>query len=261
MRGSSPLRINESVILAAGMGVRLRSISDGKPKFMFTLLNKPLILYPISILKKIGITKFTIVLPEGWVSKARDILRDLDVEICYVTNKYIEKDNGYSFLISEECVSNDIFFLSMCDHIYSVKLPYTMIKYVEKYDEHDVLIAGDKNAYYVDHNEATKILADESGNVIKIGKSLSNYNYIDTGVFIVKKSLFDIAHYIKNKYKVLKFSNIINEAIKHNFSVKVIDVTGSLWTEVDTPDDINEVMSGWRKVVIERVLGEINDVR
>ncbi len=50
--------INEAIILAGGLGTRLRSVVADQPKCMAPVKGKPFLFYVISYLQKKGIDKF-----------------------------------------------------------------------------------------------------------------------------------------------------------------------------------------------------------
>ncbi len=58
-------KVKEAVILASGMGTRIFKLTKGKPKFLLPIENKPIIIYPIKVLKMMGINKINIVIPKG----------------------------------------------------------------------------------------------------------------------------------------------------------------------------------------------------
>ncbi|WP_289445731.1 NTP transferase domain-containing protein [Klebsiella pneumoniae] len=50
--------IKEAIILAGGLGTRLRSVVSDKPKCMAPVAGKPFLHYLISFLQKIGVEHF-----------------------------------------------------------------------------------------------------------------------------------------------------------------------------------------------------------
>ncbi len=247
--------VREAVILAAGEGSRLKPCLKDMPKFLLKILGKPLISYPLTTLINMGVEKIVVVVPKGWGKVLNQIVESFDAEFKVVENQHVERENGYSFLLSEKYVEEDLFFLSMCDHIYPTKLIRKLLKSIKKMSEAIMLVAGDKKPKYIDIHEATKIKCIKD-KVIKIGKRILDYNYIDSGVFLVKKTFYEVARELAKIKRVIKLSDIINYAIEKDKIIRVANITGTAWTEIDTPKDLKELLYGKRRKVLKKVMKE-----
>jgi choline kinase len=247
------------VILASGYGTRLGSLLDGRPKFLLDVYGRPIVSYPIMALRSIGVRRFVVVVPDGWreVFEKTIATHFPELEFEVVSNELVERDNGYSFLLTSSHISDDYFLLSMCDHIYGGEIPAKLLSELGR-SRCDVLIAGDPNPPYIDVREATKIRA-EGGTVIRVGKRLRKYNYVDAGVFIASRRLYEAARRLERRTWIIKFSDILNEDVRLGYRLRVVDISPSPWTEVDTPQDLNEVVNGRRREVINRLLGDMGE--
>ena len=250
------VEVKEAVILASGMGTRISKITKGKPKFLLPVENKPIIIYPIKVLKIMGISKINIVIPKGWLKSLEEITRELPIDTCIVENEEINRENGYSLLLSRKCLTSNKFILSMCDHIYEPQLVEKIIISHEK--SLDIVIGGDSSPKFIDVSEATKIYVDKDLYLIDIGKGLPKYNYVDVGVFFMTTKIFEVLSELVKKLYVVRLSDALKEAVRRGLNAKVADVTGCLWTEVDNERDYMELMRGNRRVVLERVLSYIS---
>jgi len=253
--------IREGVILAAGLGTRLSAVSKGKPKFLVEVMGRPLVTYPVSFLKWLKVKKINIIVPHGWKKHAEEILNEFDLDIRIMENDKPERDNGYSFYLSKELVSSSKFILMMTDHVFSQKFLSSFIKRSRLNLDADILIAGDKNPKYVDIDEATKIYTTHDGRVIQIGKELVSFDYIDTGLFIFDRRTYDVAEEVIEKKDVIKLAHIITEiASRENFDVRVVDVTGFIWTEIDTVEDYLSAHYDKKRKIIERIINKLRAV-
>jgi len=250
-------KVEEAVILASGMGTRISKITKGKPKFLLPIENKPIIIYPIKVLKMMGINKINIVIPKGWINSLEEITKELPINVCVVENEEIDRENGYSLLLSRKCLTSNKFILSMCDHIYEPQLIEKIIITSHK-KSLDIVVGGDSNPKFIDVDEATKIYVDKDLNLIDIGKGLPKYNYVDVGVFFMTTKIFEVLSELVKKQYVMRLSYALKKAVRRGLNVKVADVTGCLWTEVDNERDYMELMRGNRRVVLERVLSYIS---
>ncbi|MCJ7554022.1 MAG: sugar phosphate nucleotidyltransferase, partial [Ignavibacteriaceae bacterium] len=105
-----------AVILAAGIGSRLRGIVEDKPKGFMQFGNKPIIEESITKLIRIGITKIIIV--TGYHSKYYDKLKEKYPFVVTIKNQHFENTGSmYSLFTAKELIDND-FLLLESDLIY-----------------------------------------------------------------------------------------------------------------------------------------------
>lgn len=245
----------EAVILAAGKGSRLRRISKATPKFLANIRGRPLVYYAASLLESIGVERINIVVPGGWVRKAMKMLGRFDfaAEINFIENYEVDRENGYSFLLARKEIKSKRFILTMCDHLFSKRTLMRFLQGASEFIGANVVIGGDRSPRFINVDEATKILANRSKKVLKIGKELKKFNYIDMGLFIMRRRVFEIIGDMPYRRYVLKLSDLITELIKRGATVTVAEVTGGIWTEIDTPEDYLKLHYGERKIVLRSI--------
>ena len=234
--------LEEAVILASGLGSRLRGLSD-RPKFAFLLFERPLIYYPIISLRNAGVKRFHIIVAKGYKDLALDLLNEFDVLI--LENERPERENGYTLSYAKNVVKSDQFFVSVCDHIYPKEMPLRLKK---AYLGADILIAGDRSPKHVELSEATKIRVDGR---VEVSKDLKAFDYIDTGLFIFSSRIFSFEFEREEK---LTLNRLITLSSEKGYEVRVADITGIPWKDIDTPDDVHylasekglEVLRAWR---------------
>ncbi len=251
-------KVDEAVILAAGFGKRLRGITGSIPKYFYKIENIPLILYPLSALVKVGVKRIVIVVSESFLRRAMRILSKYikalsDVKILFVSNPKPEWGNGYSLLLGSENVMGEKFLVSMADHIYTYKVPLRIVE--ETYDA-CIIVGGDSKPRFIRVEEATKILA-ENGILKKIGKNLKTFTHIDVGVMIFTKEAIGIIKKSNARYEDLSVSKAISTVAESNCQVKVVDVLGEYWIDIDTPRDLIELLYGDSRPVLDTVLEEM----
>ena len=217
------------VILAAGYGSRLAENSS-TPKGLITIRKRRIVEDSIeTILGVVGIEKIVIVTNERFRNEYSgfftDRFKDSEKRIDIVVNTSVHRGNGYSFYLAKDAISTDKFILIMSDHYFSES-------FVRKAIQGEGL-AVDADPIYVDLNDATKVMTDSQGYVRDIGKNLPKFNYIDTGFFILDRSIFRIASIIEEKQSKIGLSDIIREA-----RIGTIDVTRNLWIDIDTFEDL-----------------------
>ena len=114
--------VNQCLILAAGNGSRIASVSGGVPKPLVRLRGTPLLEHVMTSCQEAGITKFVIVvgyradLIRRWFAE-----RPLDgISVTLVENPEYDKANGVSALAAKDELHNP-FLLLMSDHIFRTK--------------------------------------------------------------------------------------------------------------------------------------------
>lgn len=253
--------IIEGVILAAGYSARLREITRGKPKQLLNIHGLPLIMYPIMNLIKIGVSKIYIVVNKENKDHIHNTVRNAKklVDIELVENNQPERENGYSFIIGIEATKTNDIILLMSDHIHVVDILHKLIDQYLSRKPH-IIVGGDSKPTYIDVAEATKVYA-EAGVVKDIGKNLKKWTHIDIGIFIVnKEKVIEYLRELENTVEKITISQIVLELARTN-KVLVGDIKGYPWTEIDTPRDLEEVLYGNRRQVVEQALSKLIEIK
>jgi len=247
--------VREAIILAAGEGSRLRMyINIPKP---FAPLGKfRLLHFPLLSLYMVGVRNFVVVSREGAKGYLSRILKSLEREINYriIINKDPDRENGYSLYLGIRNCGSDLFFVSMSDHIYPPSIPSKLLRDMD--EDIDILVAADSSPKYADINEATKIYSSD-GRVLAIGKGLRKFNYVDAGLFIMRKNVIRVIEPLLKRHEIIRVSDIVNEAIRRGYNVRVSDITGSPWIDIDTPRELTNVMYGDASELIDQIIRQV----
>ena len=246
-----------AVILAGGLGKRLRVLTGNYPKYFFKIFDYPLIMYPINTLLLSGVKKFVVVVADKYLKYMKNIINQYlcgDAEIEYVSNPYPTGENGFSLLLAAENIKEPYFILSVADHIYSPRI----VKNLQSSFSQgiNILVGGDSNPKYISTVEATKILAGEDGRLLRIGKRLKKYTHVDIGLFLMKTSSIKKFIHLKEN-KQVELSKLIHKVAENDGDVHVFDINSGLWTDIDTVSDVKEIFYGERRKVVIKVLEEI----
>jgi len=178
----------KALILAAGQGTRLRTVGDTKP--LVQLLGLGLIERVILTAKKSGIKEFCIVV--GYHGeKIREHLSDgkkYGVKIQYVQNDQWAQGNAISILKARDHFKES-FVLLMTDHNYDRRILDQLLK--TKIGKDECILCVDRNPKdHLNIDDATKVRTVDH-RIETIGKDLTDYNCIDTGIFICNPVIFD----------------------------------------------------------------------
>ncbi len=249
--------VREAIILAAGEGSRLRMyISLPKPFApvgRFRLLH-----FPLLSLRSVGVKRFIVVAnrnAERLLTRLLNMFRGIDFHI--VINNDIHRENGYSLYMGLEHLDGDVFFVSMSDHIYPPEVPQKLIKDMQP--DIDILVAGDTDPQYIDIEEATRIYTI-NGRVIRIGKGLRKYNFVDAGLFLMRRTVYGLVQSIVREHEIVRISDIINHAVEQGYNVQVSDITGMPWIDVDTPKEMHKVMYGEASGIVDLITERVGEI-
>jgi 1L-myo-inositol 1-phosphate cytidylyltransferase len=177
------------LILAAGLGTRLRGVSDSKP---LALLNgTPLIEHVIFRAASAGVIEFVVVTGhqadrvEAFLALLRDRLR-VSIECVRVGDWTCA--NGHSVLAGSDVIVGN-YLIMMSDHLFDPAIVQRVLTAAPA--DAALTLAVDRNLTgpYLDIDDATKVLTDEDGRIVRIGKTIDQYNAIDTGIFLATPDL------------------------------------------------------------------------
>lgn len=225
--------VNECLILAAGNGSRIASVSGGVPKPLVPLRGIPLLEHVMTSCQEAGITRFVIV-----VGYRADLIRRWFAERSFegISVKLIEnpdyhKANGVSALAAKAELHNP-FLLLMCDHIFEPKTAKALAQRPLADDE--VILAVDRNVDGVfDLDDATKVKC-AGDHIVDIGKDLAHYDALDTGMFLCSAALFDRLESAKRDGNC-SLSDGMRQLAREQ-KLRAFDIGGAHWQDVDSPE-------------------------
>lgn len=181
----------KALIVAAGLGSRLRAIAPSKP--LAAVNGKPLIQNVIESATQAGIDEFVVVTGYQAIPIRAFIDRFVQrtgLRITVVHNPEWTRSNGLSVLAAESLLDNE-FVLLMADHLFEPGLLGDLLAAPRA--PGSVVLAVDRrlNNPLVDLDDVTRVRTDISGGISAIGKGLRDYDAFDTGVFLTSRALIE----------------------------------------------------------------------
>jgi 1L-myo-inositol 1-phosphate cytidylyltransferase len=227
------MAVSQCLILAAGNGSRIASLSGGAPKPLVPLCGVPLLEHVMTSCQEAGISKFVIV--AGY--RADSIRRWLGtqslggISVTLIENLEYHKANGVSALAAKEELHNP-FLLLMADHIFE---PRTAKALLQQPIEHDEVILGvdHKVDRVFDLDDATKVRCD-GNHIVDIGKNLARYDALDTGMFLCSPALFNRLESAK-KDGDCSLSDGMRKLARER-KLMAFDIGDAHWQDVDSPE-------------------------
>jgi len=225
-------RISEAVILMAGWGSRLRGADEIFLKPLVPVLSRPLVSYTFEALEKAGIRKIAAV--TGFEARrlgaVLETLVPAGIELHLVENPEWQKQNGISALAAKGKVTAP-FLLTMSDHLFDGVMVDLLI---EQGDPTVLNLAIDpKLNSFFDLDDAMKVRT-RNDQVVEIGKTLSDYDAIDTGLFLCPEEIFDYLERAKKNGDCALADGV--RLMAADGKVRAIDIGEGWWQDVDTQE-------------------------
>lgn len=236
----------QAIILAAGMGSRLKNKTANIPKALVPINGVPLIINSLNILSSYEISEVIIVI--GYLKdKIKNTIGNeyKGMKITYVENDIYDKTNNiYSLYLTKDFVNDDILLLE-CDLYFPNKLIDFIIN-----EDHDCSIMVSK--YNKKTMNGTVITFDNDYQVNELfvkNKQNNNFSYIDkyktVNIYKFRKDFF-LKKYIPQMevYMNIESMNSYYELVLgaliyyNNDNIKAIVVSENLWREVDDEKDL-----------------------
>ncbi len=230
-------QVRDLVILAAGKGTRIRGEKQPLPKPLVRCGGLTLLKRSLLTARKEGVERAIIVVgcDGDQVQAAIDGDPELDgIELVWVHNPDYELSNGVSVLKARPHVRGE-FFLTMADHVMDPAIFRTL--QAEPARGGLVLAVDRKLATIFDMDDATKVRTGPKSRIAEIGKEISNFDAVDTGLFRCDPALFEA---IDRVYQA-KGDASLSHGVKHlseSGKARVADIGEAWWQDADTMDTI-----------------------
>ena len=224
------------IIIAAGQGSRLRSITEGIPKSLSFVHGRTIIDTLLQNCKVNDIKDIVLVIGyNGSMIKDYLVGKWSELNIQFVENEQWNLENGLSVLKAKKMIpQGEDFMISMSDHLYFSGL----LKKVREssLSNHFVNVGVDlkvDNIFDIDDGMKLDICL-ESFSINAMSKTLKSYNAIDVGVFKCNYNFFDYLE-LAHKTKECSLSNACGELIIEK-KLGGLDIGKSYWLDIDTPE-------------------------
>jgi L-glutamine-phosphate cytidylyltransferase len=239
----------KAIILAAGRGSRLESLTDNQPKCRVKLHGKQLIEWQIDSLNNSGIKHLAIV--RGYMAD------NFQYDFQYFDNKRWDKTNMVvSLLAASQWLEREECIISYSDIVYSSDTVNRLIN-----ADGEIVIAYDPNWLVLWKMRFKNPLSDaetlkiERGKIIEIGKRTSDLEDIEgqyMGLLKISPSgWLKISNYLdtltENEVDNLDMTGMLNNLIISGVTIRCVPIREK-WYEVDSQTDLNcyqELESLW----------------
>ena len=179
-------KINQLVLLNGGRGKRVKSVSKGMPKCLIKFKKKPFLYWQLLLFKKNGIKE--IIICVGY--KNKEIFSELkkikinNLKIKIVKEKSLLGTGG----AIKNCIKylNDYFFITYGDSWLNLNFNNLKRKFLKKKKKFIISVISKKKI----KNHSPNILINKN-KILDYDKNNEFYNYIDYGLMIFNKNIFN----------------------------------------------------------------------
>lgn len=216
----------KALIVAAGLGSRLREVSPSKP--LTPVAGVPLIARVIKAARAGGANGVVVVTGhEG--ARLRSYLGDLDPSIVTVTTPDWTLPNGHSVLTGADVIGPERHLLMMADHLCDPAIIAQMIAAPPA----PLSLAVDRRLDnpLVDMDDVTRVRTRDDA-ITAIGKHLPGYDAFDCGVFTVDGRFHDALRAVIASGGIGSISAGV-EALVPTGGARAIDIGDGWWLDVD----------------------------
>lgn len=233
------------VILAAGRGVRLGS--PEKPKCLVPIKNGlPYLELELRAMERFAGHAVIIVGGYGIECLKEFLDSRASSKIVLLENRQFEKGNLYSLLVARDILSDD-FFVFNADHFYSPKNYQRMLSCRS---EHPVIFC-DRDRRLSDDDMKVR---SQNGRLVIMQKSLSHFDCGYVGVTYVPRpahgAYWQACEVVSRELGDAAFVEAVpNRLAAQDRTVVICDISGSWWTEIDTPADLKRA----KKIILAKL--------
>ncbi|MWG34267.1 HAD-IIA family hydrolase [Halomarina oriensis] len=242
--------MNHAVILAAGIGSRLRPITLSLPKGCIPVAGRPILAHQLHAYADAGIEEVTVVagyLPDRTRACCVSVAEEReDLTVSVVENdRYANTNNLYSLALLADRLAGEPFLLSNGDVVFDPVVVERLLA-----SDGESAIACDETTY---DEEAMKVTTDESGHVDHIAKDVARSDAHATSIDLYRFSEAFSARLFARADRVLDgaydaWTEVAIDDLLGEFPVEPASIGGADWVEVDDGDDLQ---------VADRTFGDV----
>jgi choline kinase len=231
----------KAVLLAAGVGSRLRPHTDRLPKALLPVAGKSILERSLQAFAELGIAE-AIVVTGHLRENIEEALRRSPLPARAVFNpRYATANNYYSLLIAESALSGEDFVKLDADLVF---LPEVLKRLLEM--PGDLALALDRSVALGD--EEMKILIDSAGRVLRVSKRLLPKDCAGESIGMERigaafsRVLFDELRALDREGLTDSYYEDAYDRLaqRGGFDLRCADVSGMRWYEIDDEKDWKE---------------------
>jgi choline kinase len=220
------------LILAAGQGSRLRSVAEVKP--LARIAGMPLIRHVMQLARLGGATEFVVVTGYRADRLEAELARAGEwtgAKVTLVHNQEWRGANGTSVLAAAPELDGP-FIILMSDHLFDPAMLRRLIENADPDAALTLAVDFDVANPELDLDDATKVKLDSGDRIVEIGKALTDYDAIDTGIFLATPALVEAIGVAIESGGAGSLSEGV-QALAREGRARALDCSNHWWLDVD----------------------------
>jgi choline kinase len=232
----------KAIILAAGVGSRIRPLTDNCPKCLLKIGGVTILERMLMHIQACGINEVVFVL--GYLQEqikvfVKKAFPELDAHFI-VNDRYTVTNTGYSLMLTEGFVKGSSFVKFDADVVFDKKI-------LEK-----ILASDDQNVLCIDKEihldaEEVKVVLKDDNRIVKASKTVEPTDAAGESIGIEKIG-HETAILLFAALKVMMaheenhqeyYEAAYEQLMKKDVPFHALDITGLKWTEIDTKQDFD----------------------
>jgi choline kinase len=232
-----------AVILAAGIGSRLRPLTDDKPKALVEVSGRTILGRAVDALFAYGIER--LVVATGYREDAiRSALAGAPVEVIYRMNpRYETTQNSVSLALCRDALEGLAFFKLDGDVLFEPAV-------LDRLDAGSGTLSVAVDRGVALDPEAMKVQVVEDERIVAFGKGIPVEKAAGESIGIERiaaaasAAVFDaLEAAINNGETGLYYEDVYSRLIGHGVAASLVDVSDQRWCEVDSSEDLERARS------------------
>jgi choline kinase len=230
----------KAIILAAGIGSRVRPLTDNTPKSLLKIGEKTILEQMLTNIRAVGITEVAII--TGYLEekiKSFIAVHFGDLSVTFIKNEqYMDTNTGYSLLLAKDFIGSDDFVKFDADVVFEQAVLEKLLKETIP------------NALCIDTNihlekEEVKVILGEGNKVLEVGKKLDPHKAHGESIGIEKIG-GEAVHMLFSELERLMqdpanykeyYDDSYTTLVANGSPFAAVDITGLKWVEIDTHED------------------------
>lgn len=228
-----------AVILAAGVGSRLRPLTDDRPKALVSVNGMTILARAVDALIGAGVEK--LVLATGYREEAlHAALADVPLEVVYRVNAdYDKTQNSVSLALCRDALEGEAFYRLDGDVVFDAEI-------LSRLDSKSTSLAAAVDHARTLDAEAMKVrVAPGSNRITAFGKDIALADSAGESIGIERiaaeaaSALFDGLDRARRAGEThLYYEDVYSRLIATGLDAAAVDVAGARWCEIDSPEDL-----------------------
>ena len=232
----------KAIILAAGVGLRIKPLTNNCPKCLLKVGDYTILEMMISHIQDCGINEIVFVV--GYLKEQiKDYVKTEfpDLNASFVTNdKYAETNTGYSLMLVKDFIQDSGFIKFDADVVFDKKILKKLIEC-----KHESCLCVDKTINL--DTEEIKVIVDNQNRILKANKTVNPKDAVGESIGIEKinketaKLLFkELELMMQDKTNHQEYyEGAYERLIEKNVPFYSLDISGLKWVEIDTREDLD----------------------